>query len=66
MLICPYCEQGIIIKAKIKKLNKKILVCPECDTIWEKDCNLNEGVFFAKFMKKNGLENNWDELEIIK
>ncbi|MBQ5447151.1 MAG: hypothetical protein IIT48_10885 [Lachnospiraceae bacterium] len=65
MTICPYCEQGVIIKAKVKKIESIIRICPECDTIWEGDVSSEEGCGFSSFAKNNGLINSWDELEII-
>ena len=64
-MICPYCEQGLVLPAQIKKTNKRILICDECDTIWLKDVNLQTGMGFDAFMKKEGCEANWDELEIL-
>ena len=34
--ICPYCGQGAVRKAKIKRNEKSIIICEECDTVWEK------------------------------
>ena len=34
-MICPYCEQGRVIKAKIKKNGRIINICEECDTVWK-------------------------------
>lgn len=63
-MVCPYCEQGVVITAKIKKNNKLIYLCEECDTVWEGEINLQNGIGFDIFMKKEGYKVTWDELEI--
>ena len=32
--ICPYCNQGRIVKVNTKKSNEIIYICEECDTVW--------------------------------
>ena len=34
-MLCPYCEYGMVLRAKIKDLDKKIYICEECDTVGE-------------------------------
>lgn len=63
-MVCPYCEQGRIVMAKIKKTGKKINICEECDTVWEYEINLMTGKDFAVFMKNEGCKSDWEELEI--
>lgn len=63
-MVCPYCEQGKIIKAKIKRNNKEIHICEECDTVWDGEINLMTGKSFDNFMKNLGCEPDWSELEI--
>lgn len=65
MVICPYCEQGVILNAKVKRINLNVKICPECDTVWEGDVSDQEGCNYVRFADKNGLRNSWDELEII-
>ena len=64
-MICPYCEQGNILVARIKKNDKRIFVCDECDTVWTREVNLQTGIGFDAFMENEGCEAKWNELEII-
>lgn len=45
-MICPCCEQGLVLLARIKKSNTRILICEECDTVWLKDVSLQAGMGF--------------------
>ena len=64
-MICPYCEQGGIIRAKVKKSNDIIKICEECDAVWL-DEDLEElGTTYERYTEERGYGNSWDELEII-
>ena len=66
-MICPYCEQGAIIWAKVKRDERVIQICEECDTVWNWNDKIDEadGMSFDEFMlryyKSVAL---WDELNI--
>lgn len=64
-MLCPYCEYGRILKAKVKISNKDIYICEECDTVWEGEVNDKTGIGFNKYMKKNGKYGSWDEIIIM-
>lgn len=64
-MICPYCEQGVVLEAKIKKNTKKIFICEECDTVWEGEVDSQSGVGFETYMNSRGHEASWDELEML-
>lgn len=64
-MVCPYCEQGEVLVARIKKKNKSIFVCDECDTVWVKEINSQVGIGFDTFMKSEGCKASWDELEVF-
>lgn len=64
-MICPYCEQGVVQEAKMKKSGKRIFICEECDTVWEREVNSQIGVGFETYMNSKGYEASWDELEIL-
>lgn len=63
-MICPYCKQGEILKAKVKKTGEFILICDECDTVWEND-NINNGISFSLFMENQFLLPYWGEIELL-
>ena len=67
VMICPYCNQGKIEKAKLKTNNIIIFICEECDTVWrdnEKISN-NTGEGFDFFAEKLNINPVWDELELL-
>lgn len=65
-MLCPYCEYGMILKARIKYIDKEIYICEECDTVWEEEISNETGIGFAKYMKKIGKCESCDEIEILK
>lgn len=64
-MICPYCEQGGIIRAKVKKSNDIIKICEECDAVWLDEVLEELGTTFERYSEQRGYANSWDELEII-
>ncbi|MHC1748005.1 MAG: hypothetical protein AB9856_06375 [Cellulosilyticaceae bacterium] len=66
MKICTVCEQGRIMKAKLKKNNNIIYICEECDSIWEKsDLTDYLEIGFGEYMKRLQLKGLWSELTEI-
>jgi hypothetical protein len=68
VIYCPFCDgQGIVVLATVKKLNRSIHICDECDTMWLKGERIETetGKSFDLFMKNNGLEPLWSELTSI-
>lgn len=49
----------------MKKSGKRIFICEECDTVWEREVNSQIGVGFETYMNSKGYEAGWDELEIL-
>lgn len=64
-MICPYCEQGGILRVKVKKSNEIIKICEECDAVWLDDVLEELGTTFERYTEQRGYANSWDELEII-
>lgn len=63
-MICPYCEQGRVISAKVRRNGKGIYICEECDTVWVETVDLLSGISFEAFMKEQGCAEDWNELEV--
>ena len=65
---CPRCldeAYGLIYKAKIKKLDKVIYLCDECEWFWESEDSIGNNELakgFEKYMENKGIENPWGEL----
>ncbi|MBU7008874.1 hypothetical protein [Phosphitispora fastidiosa] len=67
-MFCPACkEQGLVCKAKIKKLKKTIYVCDECETTWQQGELITNDKFvqLEQFMREIGLKGLWTELEDV-
>lgn len=68
MTECPFCDgQGIVCRASIKKIDRIIYICDECDTIWLESNEIKETncSSFVSFMEQNGLLPLWSELTHI-
>ncbi|EGK09935.1 hypothetical protein HMPREF9374_2738 [Desmospora sp. 8437] len=69
MVICPFCDgNGIIMKAKISRLDLDILICNECEAMWKLEDILKEDTFeqFTVWMRNQGMKGLWSELSDIK
>lgn len=64
-MICPYCEQGGIIRVKVKKTNEVIKICEECDSVWPAEVTEESGTTLQKYMHNKGCADSWGELEIL-
>jgi hypothetical protein len=63
MVICPFCDQGVVYKAKVRELNEEIYICDECDTVWESsDLSEEKCTRFDIYMNERGREGLWSEL----
>lgn len=63
-MLCPYCRQGEILSALVKKINEKIMICDECDTVWLGRVDKDIGLNMHAFMASRGLPPLWSELEV--
>ena len=63
--ICPYCEQGNVIYARIKGNNHVYRLCTECDTIWYDKIDDKFGQGLKDFLESNGYDYPSNQLEII-
>lgn len=63
--LCPRCNQGYVLKAVVKKTGKHLYICDECDAVWFCKESIEYATFnyFNVYMERQGLEDNWDELE---
>ncbi len=63
--ICPYCEQGNVMYARLKGNNHIYRLCLECDTIWYDRIDDKSGQGLKDFLKSNGYDYPSNQLEII-
>ena len=64
-MICPYCEQGEILKAKVKKTGEIIYICDECDSVWKQKIIDDNATNFYDYAEENNIQITGDDLEII-
>lgn len=66
--MCPYCDQGRIKEAIVKKTKELIYICEECDTVWAANEVVSDstGIVFDLYAKARGFAALWSELEILK
>ena len=66
-MVCPYCKQGEIIKARLKVNNSIISICEECDTVWKENEKISNttGKGFEFIASEQKIKPVWDELEVL-
>ena len=74
MIICPYCEQGRVLKVRLKtdisgySSSQIIYYCDECDTIWKENAPISEhtGTTFRALAKMLSISETalWNDMEI--
>ena len=65
---CPTCkEYGDLVQAKVRGTTRLVVVCTECDSLWERlDAEkLGEITDVESYLKGLDLPQTWDSLEII-
>lgn len=64
---CPRCDQGFVIKARIKANNEIIFLCEECDATWFKkdDVKAKGYLDYGTYMESIGLTELWEEIEVV-
>jgi len=65
-MLCPRCEQGDVIEARIKKTCQLIYVCQECEATWfEKEkIGIEQFVDFGTYMEEHAMRPVWEELQL--
>ncbi|PMV22326.1 hypothetical protein C1X21_28025 [Pseudomonas sp. FW305-3-2-15-A-LB2] len=66
-MLCPRCEQGDVIKAKVIAGDTCLFVCQECEASWflYEDIGVRAFFDYGAYMESVGLKPLWSELEII-
>jgi hypothetical protein len=66
--ICPHCEGGYLMKIKFKKNGEEVILCDECDALWNSEKEVNENVFSVfdeQYASKKDIKYSSDEYEVI-
>jgi hypothetical protein len=66
-LVCPVCEQDYVRAARIIPLAHLVMLCLECDSLWEMDVPIQfeTRLDFADYMKARGLQSHWELIEVL-
>jgi transcription elongation factor Elf1 len=66
-MLCPRCEQGDVVKAKIIAEKTFLFVCKECEASWFlcEDIGVKAFIDFGVYMESIGLKPLWSELQIM-
>lgn len=64
---CPRCEQGSLVKAKVKESGVCIYLCEECEATWFslEQIGVGEFIDFGVYMRSVGLPPLWTSIEIL-
>lgn len=68
MLACPYCQQDDVWEIELKSLNRRAVMCFECDTVWDTvaDVQDGKGCGYDDFMAKLGMAADWKLAEKVR
>lgn len=65
---CPTCgEYGDLLHATVRKTGQRVIVCTECDLLWEypqQDIDPAGASDVALFLEQAGIEPDWQELQL--
>lgn len=66
-MLCPRCDQGDIVKARIVANGTCLFVCQECEASWflYEEIGVKAFVDYGAYMESLGLKPLWSELEVI-
>jgi hypothetical protein len=62
---CPRCGQDWIISVIFKPLQKRLLVCPECDSFWwpDEEISMKSLKYCSEYVENMGYEPTSENLE---
>ncbi len=64
--VCLLCEQDYLMRGVIPALNKKILICNECETLYlNENLDSDKSYSMRSYLESQGLEPTWDSIKII-
>ncbi|QBQ38904.1 hypothetical protein E1742_24160 [Pseudoduganella plicata] len=65
-MLCPRCNQGDVIHARVKKTGQHLFVCEECEATWfsREAIGLHGFIDFGSYMETIGSAPLWSEITI--
>lgn len=66
-MICPRCETDNLVKARVRRNEAVIFLCPECEATWfsQEAIGFSPFVDFVTYMENLGFPPLWTELELL-
>ena len=65
-MICPYCEQGVVLSVRVKVNNMIVYICEECDTVWmNKEITIYNGMNLDRFSERINYALSWEDFELL-
>ena len=64
-MICPYCGEGPVYRARFRPNGEFIHICGECDTVWRKTDSTVEITNYSSYMESLELVPLWDYIELL-
>ena len=64
-MICPYCGEGPVWRARVQANGERIAICQECDTVWRKTSGAIEVTNYTNYAESLGLAPLWDGLTLL-
>ena len=64
MRVCPVCDQGDVIRARLKFNNRVAFICDDCEAMWfrSEDVGSERWTSFETYMRSQGI-NYQDDVE---
>ncbi|WP_457443531.1 zf-TFIIB domain-containing protein [Roseateles sp. P5_E4] len=65
-MLCPRCQQGSVVEARVRKTGVVLHLCEECEATWFSPEEVDKASFvdFETYMKGEGLHPLWNELTL--
>lgn len=62
---CPRCEQGWVVRCRIRGTEDIIKICEECDTVWKdrEPTNQPPFVILDEYVTRYGIKPLWSNLD---
>jgi len=66
MLVCPRCEQGVVVAVRVRATDARLFVCKECEATWlaREAIGTTPWQDFGTYLRAQGASPVWTEVEI--
>ena len=63
-MLCPYCGEGPLYRARFRPNGESLCICAECDTVWVKTDSGIKVTNYASYSETLGQPPLWDQLQL--